>query len=132
MGGRFGLGLANGGQGNDQNPTVQRPAGDNQSGSIDDNSTTEVTWLTSYSTAIAESKSSGKPVLVNFTGKAWCGWCIRLRREVFETEEFKQWAADNVVLLELDFPRTGTPPENRRLATPIQGPRISHDYVHQF
>jgi len=61
-------------------------------------------WLTSYSEAVAQSKSSGKPILMNFTGSDWCGWCKKLKAEVFETAEFKQWATSNVVLLELDFP----------------------------
>lgn len=62
-------------------------------------------WLTSYSDAVAQSKSSGKPILMDFTGSDWCGWCKKLKAEVFETSEFKQWASSNVVLLELDFPR---------------------------
>ena len=52
-----------------------------------------------------ESTKTGKPILANFTGTDWCGWCIRLKNEVFVTEEFKTWSAKNVVLLELDFPR---------------------------
>ena len=62
-------------------------------------------WLTSYNDAVAQSKASGKPILMDFTGSDWCGWCKKLKAEVFETNEFKQWAGSNVVLLELDFPR---------------------------
>lgn len=62
-------------------------------------------WLTSYPDALAQSKASGKPILMDFTGSDWCGWCKKLKAEVFETSEFKQWATSNVVLLELDFPR---------------------------
>ena len=40
-----------------------------------------------------------------FTGSDWCGWCIRLQKEVFKTPEFTKWANENVVLVELDFPR---------------------------
>lgn len=71
---------------------------------------TELTWLTSYKDALAESKKTGKPVLADFTGKKWCGYCIKLRKEVFETADFRRWATDNVVLLELDYPRTGGGP----------------------
>jgi protein disulfide-isomerase len=42
---------------------------------------------------------------MDFTGSDWCGWCIKLKNEVFNTPEFKAWAAKKVVLLELDFPR---------------------------
>ena len=43
--------------------------------------------------------------MANFTGSDWCGWCKRLSAAVFVKPEFKKWADDNVVLLELDFPR---------------------------
>ena len=39
------------------------------------------------------------------TGSDWCGWCIRLQKEVFKTPEFIKWAKESVVLVELDFPR---------------------------
>jgi thioredoxin-related protein len=62
-------------------------------------------WFTSLSEAQAEARKSSKPILADFTGSDWCPWCIRLRSEVFNTKQFKDWAAKNVVLLELDFPR---------------------------
>jgi len=61
-------------------------------------------WLTSYSQAVKLSKKTGKPILADFTGSDWCGWCIRLHHEVFDTPVFKKWAAKSVVLLELDYP----------------------------
>ncbi len=62
-------------------------------------------WTEKYDDAIAASKKSGLPILADFTGSDWCGWCIKLHKEVFDTQEFKDWAAKNVVLLELDFPQ---------------------------
>lgn len=62
-------------------------------------------WLTDLKKATAESKKTGKPILADFTGSDWCGWCIKLKDEVFSTPEFKAWAAKNVILLEVDFPR---------------------------
>ena len=47
-----------------------------------------------------------------FTGSDWCGWCIRLQKEVFKTAEFATWAKNNVVLVELDYPRR-TPQEEK-------------------
>lgn len=63
-------------------------------------------WLTDHAKAVALSKKTGKPILANFTGSDWCGWCIKLHKEVFGTKEFKDWASKNVVLLELDYPRS--------------------------
>ncbi len=62
-------------------------------------------WLTSFDQAKAESKKSGKPILMDFTGSDWCIWCQKLKQEVFSTPEFTAWATKNVVLLELDYPR---------------------------
>ncbi|RZJ36442.1 MAG: thioredoxin family protein [Flavobacterium sp.] len=65
----------------------------------------ELTWHTDLDKAITVSKKTKKPLLLFFTGSDWCGWCIRLQKEVLKTPEFEQWAKDNVVLVELDFPR---------------------------
>ena len=62
-------------------------------------------WLINFEEAAKLSIKSGKPILANFTGSDWCGWCIRLNKEVFVTPEFKNWASENVILLELDYPR---------------------------
>lgn len=62
-------------------------------------------WMVDLEKAYAESKKSGKPILANFTGSDWCGWCKRLDKSVFHQPGFDKWAKDNVVLLELDFPR---------------------------
>lgn len=65
---------------------------------------TEDGWLTSYEQAVQEARASGKPVLANFTGSDWCQPCMQQKAEVFSEPEFKEWAQENVVLLELDFP----------------------------
>lgn len=62
-------------------------------------------WLVNVEEAYQISKKTGRPILANFTGSDWCGWCKRLTAAVFVKDEFKKWAAENVVLLELDFPR---------------------------
>ena len=65
----------------------------------------ELTWHTDMNKAITASNKEKKPLLLFFTGSDWCGWCMRLQREVFVTPEFTKWAKDNVVLVELDYPR---------------------------
>jgi thioredoxin-related protein len=61
-------------------------------------------WISDYKKAQEEAKASNKLVLVNFTGSDWCGWCIKLDREVFSTPQFKDYASKNLVLMEADFP----------------------------
>lgn len=62
-------------------------------------------WHDDLNKAIEISKKEQKPIMLFFTGSDWCGWCIRLQKEVFFKDDFKEWANENVVLLELDFPR---------------------------
>jgi len=65
----------------------------------------EAKWLTDMDEAMALSEKTKKPMLLFFTGSDWCGWCVRLQKEVLKTPEFAAWAKDNVILVELDFPR---------------------------
>ncbi len=62
-------------------------------------------WLVDVDEAYAISTKEKKPILANFTGSDWCGWCKKLDADVFTKPAFKEWAKENVVLLELDFPR---------------------------
>jgi protein disulfide-isomerase len=65
----------------------------------------DIQWHTDIKKAIEVSNKEKKPLFLFFTGSDWCGWCIRLQKEVFKTSEFMAWAKDNVVLVDLDFPR---------------------------
>jgi thioredoxin-related protein len=85
----------------------------------------EPVWTTDLPAAQARAKAEKKAVLLNFTGSDWCGWCIKLRRDVFLKPEFEAYARTNLVLVEVDFPkRKELPPEmqkaNRRLAQQFQ------------
>jgi protein disulfide-isomerase len=65
----------------------------------------ELVWETNVNKAMEVSNKTKKPMLLFFTGSDWCGWCIRLQKEVLKTPEFAKWAKENVVLVELDYPR---------------------------
>lgn len=71
-------------------------------------------WLTDFEEAKKQAKEKGVPILVDFTGSDWCGWCIKLKKEVFSQEAFQAYAKDNLVLLELDFPRRKEIPAETR------------------
>ncbi|MFT4545729.1 MAG: thioredoxin-related protein [Bacteroidia bacterium] len=66
---------------------------------------TESDWNTNLVEAVDKSIAEKKPLLMFFTGSDWCGWCKRLQAEAFFKPEFAKWANENVVLMELDFPR---------------------------
>jgi thioredoxin-related protein len=64
----------------------------------------ETAWLTDLPTAQAKAKAENKLVFLDFTGSDWCGWCIKFNKETLNTPEFKDYAAKNLVLVEVDFP----------------------------
>ncbi len=77
-------------------------------------------WLINYEEVYTKSTKENKPIMANFTGSDWCGWCKKLKKAVFDTQVFKDWAKDNVVLFELDYPRRtaqdpGIKEQNRQL-----------------
>jgi len=62
-------------------------------------------WTTDVPKAVAKAKAEKKLVLLDFTGSDWCGWCIKLHKEVFSKPEFEVYTQQNLVLVEVDFPR---------------------------
>jgi thioredoxin-related protein len=63
-----------------------------------------VEWFTDAQAAQAKAKQENKFVLLDFTGSDWCGWCMKLKREVFDQPEFADFAQANLVIVEVDFP----------------------------
>lgn len=61
-------------------------------------------WTDDFDKAVEKAKAEKKNVLLDFTGSDWCGYCIKLDKEVFDTAKFKAWAQKNVVLVQVDFP----------------------------
>jgi len=66
----------------------------------------DLKWTTDLPAAKAQAKKDGKLVFIDFTGSDWCGWCKKLDAEVFSTKEFAGYAAKQLVLVKLDFPRS--------------------------
>jgi protein disulfide-isomerase len=62
-------------------------------------------WETIYSAALEQAAKQNKMVLLDFTGSDWCGWCIKLQKDTFSKLEFQKFAAESLILVELDFPR---------------------------
>ena len=62
-------------------------------------------WETDFSKAKTQANQEKKYILLNFSGSDWCGPCIRLHDQVFESPVFKEYASSNLVLLNADFPR---------------------------
>ncbi len=78
-------------------------------------------WHDDFEKAKTEAAKTGRPILVNFSGSDWCGWCIRLDKEVFSKDAFKKYAKDNLILFNADFPQNTKLPkkeaeQNQKLA----------------
>lgn len=80
-----------------------------------------VEWEIDLPDALKQAAAKNKAVLVDFTGSDWCPWCIKLKKEVFDQNQFADFANEKLICVEIDFPhykaQTSTQQrENRALA----------------
>jgi tetratricopeptide (TPR) repeat protein len=81
--------------------------------------TEPIEWVTDLVQAKQAAAKTGKDLLINFTGLAWCEYCEKLEREVLATDEFTPIAA-NFVLVRLDYPSGAD-----RLPQELRAPHVS-------
>ena len=62
-------------------------------------------WETDFENAKKKAETEHKLILLNFSGSDWCGPCIRLHQEIFDSPSFEKYADGNLVLFNADFPR---------------------------
>jgi thioredoxin-related protein len=62
-------------------------------------------WLNDYKRAQQEAKAGNKFILLDFTGSDWCPWCKKFDKEILSQSQFKDYAREKLVLMEVDFPR---------------------------
>ena len=62
-------------------------------------------WQTDFAAAKAQAVKENKLLLLDFTGSDWCGWCTKLKKEVFSQDLFQKEAPKDFILVELDFPQ---------------------------
>jgi thioredoxin-related protein len=62
-------------------------------------------WLNDYKKAQQEATGTNKFLLLDFTGSDWCGWCRKFDKEIWSQPQFRDYARENLVLVEVDFPR---------------------------
>ena len=65
----------------------------------------ELNWQTNFAEASKQAAQEHKYILLDFTGSDWCPWCIKMDKEVFDGSQFSDFAAKNLVLVKVDFPR---------------------------
>ncbi len=62
-------------------------------------------WLTDLDQAQALAAEQKRPIVLVFQGSDWCAPCIRLDREIWSSDAFREYAAGHFVMLKADFPR---------------------------
>jgi thioredoxin-related protein len=67
---------------------------------------TSIEWTTDFAKAKSEASAKNKYILLNFSGSDWCGPCMKLKKEVLDSEDFLKFADTKLVLVRADFPRS--------------------------
>ena len=62
-------------------------------------------WQTDFVKAKEMAASENKTIILVFQGLDWCAPCIKLDREIWTTETFKNYAKEHYVMLQANFPR---------------------------
>jgi thioredoxin-related protein len=63
------------------------------------------TWQPDFEKAKQVATEKHQLILLNFSGSDWCGPCIRMRKEIFESKSFSKMADTTLILVNADFPR---------------------------
>ncbi len=63
------------------------------------------TWGTNIEDAKKQAAEQNKHILLVFSGSDWCGPCIKLDKNIWQSEEFKKDAKKNWILVKADFPK---------------------------
>lgn len=61
-------------------------------------------YVSSIEEAKQIAKSDKKHILAIFSGSDWCKPCILLKQNILSSDDFKNFAKDDFVILALDFP----------------------------
>lgn len=61
-------------------------------------------WIDDYDLALKRAAEEKKPIVANFSGSDWCGWCKKLDAQVFDTDAFRRGSTNRYVLLMVDSP----------------------------
>lgn len=62
-------------------------------------------WTSDFEAAKKTSREKNLPMMLDFTGSDWCGWCKLMDRKVFAERAWDAWAATNLVCVTVDFPQ---------------------------
>lgn len=63
-------------------------------------------WSGDFEKSKKEALQTHKKILLNFSGSDWCAPCIRMHKDIFDSEAFQQYAQSKLILVRADFPRS--------------------------
>lgn len=70
-------------------------------------------WETNFLQAETIAQKTNRAILILFTGSDWSAESKRLKTEVLDSQEFQNFAKENLVLLHIDFPRGKKLPQSQ-------------------
>ena len=62
-------------------------------------------WKSNLEEAKKEATEQNKKILLVFSGSDWCAPCIKLDKNVWQSEAFKNESQKNWILIKADFPK---------------------------
>ena len=62
-------------------------------------------WMADLEESKKIATVGNKKIILVFQGSDWCAPCINLDKKIWNSEEFKEYAKNNYVMLRADFPR---------------------------
>jgi len=92
------------GQAGDSKSEPGLPATSGPTDSLGKTANLAAEWSTDFEAGLKKARETHRSILLDFTGSDWCGWCMKLDREVLATPEFKRYADQHLVLVKIDFP----------------------------
>lgn len=58
-----------------------------------------------FDQSLSKAQSEHKKILLFFSGSDWCAPCVKFKKFFVETDQFKSFSNENLVIYNADFPR---------------------------
>ena len=85
-----------------------------------------INWHNDLNEAEKIARKEHKYILLNFSGSDWCGPCMRMHAEFFESGVFKEMAESDLVMVNADFPR------NKKNQLPEAQQKLNDDMADKY
>ena len=63
------------------------------------------TWESNIEQAKSRADKEGKNIILTFSGSDWCIPCMKLEKNIWESQEFVEYSKEHFVLIRADFPK---------------------------